>query len=52
MKALRAETGRGKHFPNRRPTGKSKSVACSETGISLYLVHSLRGRGARNEAGD
>jgi len=51
-KALRAETGKGKHVPNRRPTDKRKNAACSETGISLYLEHSLRGRRARNEAGD
>lgn len=50
--ALRAETGRGRHVPNRRPTEQRKSAACSETGISLYVEHSLRGKGTRNEAGD
>lgn len=35
-----------------RPTDKRKSTVCSRTDTSVYLEHSLRGRGAGNEAGD
>lgn len=44
--------GEGIHVLNRRPTDKTKSAAGSETGISLYMEHSLRDRVPRNEAGD